>query len=132
MRHPDRINDPHDRAGRLASDRLLGPLDEGDAAWLATHHAACAPCRATADPSPPMRAPAPAPGRGAGRARDLDARVSQPSTGGPPAVRRAGPPHVRVWAPERRARAGKAPQPRIRRARPDAIIAILVVPSPAL
>ena len=49
VRHPDRRNDPHGRAHRLASDAFLEPLDERDAAWLGEHLAGCATCRATVD-----------------------------------------------------------------------------------
>ncbi len=49
VRHPDRVNDPHLRAHELASESLLGALDEGDAAWLDEHLAGCDACLATAD-----------------------------------------------------------------------------------
>ena len=49
MRHPDRRSDAHARARALASDRLLLPLSDEDAAWLDSHLAACAPCRRMAD-----------------------------------------------------------------------------------
>lgn len=49
VRHPDRTNDPHARAHRLASDALLETLPPDDVAWLEAHLASCAPCRAVAD-----------------------------------------------------------------------------------
>ncbi len=48
MRHPDRGNDPHNRAHELASDRLLEALHPQDAMWLDAHLAACDRCRALA------------------------------------------------------------------------------------
>lgn len=48
-RHPDRRFDPHARATMLASDRMLEPLADADAAWLDEHLAACAPCRERAE-----------------------------------------------------------------------------------
>lgn len=42
--HPDRRKDPHDQALRLASDDLVGPLGDLDAAWLEDHLATCRPC----------------------------------------------------------------------------------------
>ncbi|MFH1474471.1 MAG: zf-HC2 domain-containing protein [Chloroflexota bacterium] len=45
IRHPDRANDPHERARELACDALLGPLLPADAAWLDEHLAGCGPCR---------------------------------------------------------------------------------------
>lgn len=36
----------HDRARRLAAERLSGPLQDDEAVWLAAHLAWCAPCRA--------------------------------------------------------------------------------------
>jgi hypothetical protein len=47
-RHPDRINDPHERARALASDALLGEIDGADAAWLDEHLFGCGPCRVAA------------------------------------------------------------------------------------
>ncbi len=49
MRHPDRRSDAHARARALASDRLLVPLPDEDAAWLQAHLGACASCRRMAD-----------------------------------------------------------------------------------
>ena len=49
MRHPDRRSDAHARARTLASDRLLAPLPQEDAAWLDGHLAVCAACRRMAD-----------------------------------------------------------------------------------
>lgn len=48
-RHPDRRFDPHARATMLASDRMLEPLADADAAWLEEHLGACAPCRERAE-----------------------------------------------------------------------------------
>lgn len=39
----------HDRARRLAAERLATSLDDDDSRWLATHLAWCAPCRAVRD-----------------------------------------------------------------------------------
>lgn len=75
--HPDRQRDPHQRARRLASDALLEPLAELEAAWMADHLADCPGCaaevegfaadaavlRALRDTAPPVP-------------RDLGARVS--------------------------------------------------------
>lgn len=49
VRHPDRLNDPHARCLELASEALLAPLDEAEAAWLEEHLAGCEPCRRTVD-----------------------------------------------------------------------------------
>ncbi len=131
MRHPDRINDPHDRARRLASDGLLGPLDEGDAGWLATHLAACVPCRATADAFAAdaallrgLRAETPV------MPRDLGARVSQAlDREVRQAVRRAGPSRtfgVRAGSVGRGP--ARRPSPALAGLALTAIIAILVLP----
>jgi hypothetical protein len=42
--HPDRLKDPHDHARRLASDALVEPLGDLDAAWLEDHLATCRTC----------------------------------------------------------------------------------------
>ena len=47
--HPDRLNDPHERATDLASDALLAPLGPADTTWLEAHLAVCDRCRATVD-----------------------------------------------------------------------------------
>lgn len=47
--HPDRLRDPHDQALRLASDALVEPLGDLDAAWLEDHLATCGPCAAEAE-----------------------------------------------------------------------------------
>ncbi len=47
--HPDRLNDPHERAHDLASDAFLAPLEPVDATWLEAHLATCAACRVTVD-----------------------------------------------------------------------------------
>ncbi len=47
--HPDRLKDPHEQALRLASDALLEPLGDLDAAWLEDHVATCRPCAAEVD-----------------------------------------------------------------------------------
>jgi len=44
--HPDRLKDPHEQALRLASDALVEPLGDLDAAWLEDHLATCRPCAA--------------------------------------------------------------------------------------
>ncbi len=47
-RRPDDWTTPHERALVRLSDRLDGPLDPGEAAWLEQHLAGCDDCRAAA------------------------------------------------------------------------------------
>ena len=46
---PDDWQTQHERARTRAAERLAGPLDEDEAAWLDDHLAACAECSAVAD-----------------------------------------------------------------------------------
>ena len=107
-RHPDRMNDPHERAHRLASDALLEPLERSTPPGSRTtsRPASRAPRRSTASPRTPrscarcaMHLP-PVP-------RDLGARVSLAlDDGGPP--RRGG-------AGDRAARQPRSPWPALGR-----------------
>ncbi len=98
MRHPDGSTTPTTvpagwprTASSARSTRGTPP------GWRPTSRPVPA-CRATADPSPPMRAPAPAPGEAPVVPATSTPVSPRPSTGGPPAVRRAGPAHVGVGA----------------------------------
>jgi len=44
-RRPDAWSDSHDRARFRAAERLDGPIDADEAAWLDDHLATCGACR---------------------------------------------------------------------------------------